>query len=86
MSQNKDESKTIKAILSTDYHIPGISPPFYLAVCLLAVAVVVAYVIWSPFVNVNNGDWASAIAVFVIFAVSALSTTIQRILHRFRRK
>lgn len=79
-----DSPKTLKKILSTDYHIPGISPRFYLPVALLAVVVVIAYIIWTP--GYKNGDWAFVIAVLVVFAVSVISTSIQRILRLFRSK
>lgn len=83
MAQPKDGSKTLKEILSTDYHIPGISPRFYLPVVLLALAAVIAYT-WTQ--KIRYSDWAFVIAILVIFVVSTISTTIQRLLRLFHRK
>lgn len=83
MAQHKDGSKTLKEILSTDYHIPGISSRFYLPTVLLAFAAVIVY-IWTP--GIKNIDWAFVIAILVIFVVSTISTTVQRLLRLFHRK
>jgi hypothetical protein len=84
MSKKAKAPKTLKEILSTDYHIPGISPRFYLPVCLLAFAVVVAYIIWTPDIVIPQ-DLLFIMGVSVILAVSAISTAAQRILKFFRK-
>lgn len=83
MSNKKARSP--KNPFSTDYHVPGISPRFYLPVGLLAFVVVVAYIIWTPDIVIPQ-DLLFIIGVLVVLAVSVISTSIQRVLRLFRRK
>ena len=85
MPQKDDEPKTLKQILATDYHIPGIRPRFYLPVGLLAFVTVVAYIIVSPSVVIPM-DWLFMPGLAVVLLVSVISTTLQRLFKYMRRR
>jgi hypothetical protein len=80
MTKRKNRSKTHKEIFSTDYHIPGISPRFYLLT--LALAAVIVYI--TP--GIKIGDLTIATTALVFFFVSTISITVQRLLRLFHRK
>lgn len=85
MPQKANRSKTLKKVRPVDYHVPGISPRFYLPVGLLAFVVVIAYIIWTPDIVIPQ-DLLFIMGVSVVLAVSVISTSIQRVLRLFRRK
>jgi hypothetical protein len=79
MPQNKDESKTIKEILSTDYHIAGIRPYFYLPVLIVSFAV--AFYLSS---NITPPALLFFIAFVAFIIISMISALLGKVIRRLR--